>query len=109
MNDEQKVYDAIRRVGSVNELSAVYAFPRVDVYDAIQGLVQRGLIERTGTGAVRIAESPIVRAAPVPVEIAAPLISKPTRKRRYCSRLNPRKNLETRLPAGSFTIWSASP
>jgi hypothetical protein len=97
MNDEQKVYDTIKRLGCVNDLSVVGAFPRIDVYGVIRALVQRGLSERTGTGAVRIVESPVVPAAPAPVEIAEPLISKLTRKRRYCSRLNPRKNLKRQM------------
>jgi hypothetical protein len=55
MSDEQRIYEAILRLGcaqgSVNELAVVYTFPRIDVYGIIRALVQNGRIERTATGA----------------------------------------------------------
>lgn len=84
MNDEQKVYDIVQRLGCVNELSVVYAFPRIDVYGVIRALIQRSLIERTATGALEITVknavlTPVLSAPPQAAEnVAEP--RKPTRK-----------------------------
>ena len=105
MSDEQRVYDAILRLGcaqgSVNELSVVYAFPRIAVYGIIRALVQNGRIERTTTGALKIAVrtavlTPALSAPPQAAESVAEL-RKPTRKRKYFSRLNPRKDLTRQM------------
>lgn len=93
---EKKVYSAVERLAGrsgVNEMTVAYSCPGVDVFGILRALVQRGLLERTSAGAVRIA-SPIVPLAPPSVirTVAEPIRKPPKPPRKYFAHLNPKKD-----------------
>src|ERR1700682_4429993 len=104
--DEKKLLRAVEYLAGeasvsagVNELSVVYSCPGMDVFAVLRSLVSCGLLERTAAGGVRTANSSSANCVPAfGVEIAEPPpTAKATRKRRYFSRLIPRKNLKRQI------------
>jgi hypothetical protein len=100
MNDEQRVYEAIQGLGrvnsSINELSVVYAFPRIDVYGVIRALIQRGQVERTATGAVKIA----VKSA-----VMTPLLLAPSQAAENVAELRQRLDIAEQIAMDRETRW----
>jgi hypothetical protein len=97
MSNEQKVYAEIEQRGCVNELTIVSAFPCVDVFGIIRNLAQRGLIERSFGGAVKVATAPASNSVEVKLAEPQPKSAIWKQKRKYFFRLNPRKHLKRQI------------
>jgi hypothetical protein len=105
--NEQKVRDSVTLHGSslgINPDTIACAFPALDVFAIVQQLVDRGVIERVGAGAIRIADVvPPANAEPsVSLAAIAPpaemIIAKPRKPPRpYFARLDPRKDMKKQI------------
>lgn len=104
VENERKVLSAVERLAGnsgINELSVVSAYPRVDVFSVLRTLVDRGLLDRTAAGAVRVVvRTSATNAVPAPPHAkgddAGPTtrtLPVPRPRRKYFSRLsrNPRQ------------------